>query len=313
MPNDNSNSNGSHQSDNYQNAQSSNYQNIQNGIAQSLDPMGDGAEGNPFNIIDRKNGIDPYGRPVQHAPTNPQGMPPGTESFQASTAPNQFAPNTEGASPMDKWFKPLDNGGQQLGTPQPQPTATPAATPEVPPEFQSVFAASKIDEYQKLLANRDFAGSLVTPEIMEAFKDGDFSALAGIINGAVQQGSALSSFMSSRVADKGVQGMLDNFQNATLPNLLNEHQSKAMWKSPEFSDFNTPEMQPMVNMAMNHIKSQFPQASPQEQQTHALSMLQDMSKHMGGLQFNGNSANPAPVETPPEVSDMERLFNNGQS
>ena len=292
------------QSDNYQNAQSGTNR---NGISQAMDPMS--GDANPFEIIDKKNG-DHFTQQQSFQPPNSQGMPQGMQQFQAPTSQqyNQAAPVDESASPMAKWFTKPDNSlNNQAPTATP---ATPAAAPtEVPAAFQSVFEKSKIEEFQALVGKRDYTKDLVTEELTTAFAAGDFSGLGGLINAAVQQGASMSAFVSSKLAHQGVNGMFENFQNATLPQLLNDHSSSTMWQAKGMESFNSPEMQPMVQMVTSHIKAQFPTASPQEQQSKALEMLQDYSKSMSEMNFapQNPEQNQQPVVA--GMSDMERLFN----
>ena len=276
-----------------------------NGVAQPMDPMGGGD--NFFATLDSKSrGIDPSQQ--QSTPTNNQGFPPGTEAFNPQSQGNQDpTPTQQGGSPMDKWMNKPDNGLNPTGAPTGQPAA-PVAAPVAPVEYQSIFGQAKLEEFQALVANRDFASQLMTPEVLEAFKGGDFTALSSIINGAVQQGAALSAFMGSKVADKGVSGMMDNWQKNTLPNLMNTHQTENMWKAPEYADFSSPAMQPMVQMATNHVKGMYPNASPQQIQSHALSMMKDMTAHMGSLNFQGNQSQQAQQPAGPTMTAMEQLF-----
>jgi len=261
-----------------------------NGITQPLDPMGGGP-----NIFDMMNS---QSAPNSNAPvaTDPNGLPPGTQGF-----PNSSAGSPQGGSPMDKWFKSADNGTSDPATP-----AAPAA-PETP--FESIFARTKIDEYNALVKGKDFVGELFNADVQAQFTSGDFSALPSIINAAVQQGAGLSSFLSSRVADKAVNGMFENFQNKSLPELINNHQMNNMWSTPEYADFSKPEMQPMVQMATSHIRSMFPNASAQEVQQKALEMMQDYSSQMGNMQFAPRNQQQQMEQPADSLSDMEKLFN----
>lgn len=301
------------QNQNGNNAQSANYQNAQsgartvNGIAQPMDPMGD-AGGNPFEVVDQKNG-DHY---TQNLPTNQQGMPQGAPQFQAPTnfAPNQQAPTDESASPMDKWFTKPDNGTQGQApnaAPDGQPVVQ-AQQPANPEAFQSVFAKAKMEEFQALVGKRDYTKDLFTPELAASFKEGDFEGLPALINAAVQQGASMTAFASSRLSDQAVNGMFQNFQNTVLPQLLNEHSTSSMWQAKGMEDFNSTAMQPMVQMVSNQVKSMNPTASPQQLQQLTLQMLQDYSKSLGDMNFQ-QGANQEELQTPVELSAMERLFN----
>ena len=287
--------------------------NTRNGIAQPMDPMGDSV--NPFDVIDYKAG-NHFSQ--QQAPqVGPNGMPIGSAPMAMPQSPQQqggMQSSDEGAAPMDKWFAIPDNGsqgGQQQADPN-NPLATPAAPaqPATPEAYQSLFAKSKMEEFQALTNKRDFVGDLFNDDMAAAFKEGDFTSLPNLINAAVQQGAAMSGFISSRVSDKAVNGMFENFQNATLPGLLRTNQLDTMWQNPEFSNFSSPAMQPMVAMATNHVKGMYPDASPQEIQTKAMAMMQDYSKQMASMSFAPQQSQQQ-EQTPAGngLSDMEMLFN----
>lgn len=275
-----------------------------NGVAQPMDPMGGSV--NVFDVIDHKNG-NHY---TQQAPANSQGMPEGTYPMQLPNSPQSMAPQAtdEGASPMDKWYKKPDNTVIANGQPVDPNVVAATPAPIVPTEFKNLFESSKYEDFQALTNKRDFIGELVNDDLLAAFKEGDFSGLSAVINGAVQQGVALSGYMGAQVSNKAVTGMFNNFQTASLPELLRTNQLDTMWKDPQFSDFSSPAMQPMVAMATNHVKSMFPNASPQEIQSKAMEMMQDYSKELAGKSF-------APQQTPQQqvpqgntLSPMEQLF-----
>lgn len=290
------------QSQHYQNAKSQYESGTVNGIAQPVDPMASNV--NIFDTLAAKNNPNLHQAPN----TNQQGMPVGTELFAAPQAqppaptPNLNTNVQEGGSPMDKWLKPVDNGSQQGGEPKQQA--------EVPAPFKSIFEQSKIEDYHSLVANKDFTGDVFNEDVQAAFKEGDFSSMPSIINAAVQQGVAMAAFMSGKVVDKGLGSVFDNFQSAVLPNVLNDHQLNNMWQAPEFSDFSSPAMQPMVQMATAHVQGMYPNATPQEIQQKALELMQDYNKQLSMTNFNPTSTSGQPqAAEAPTMSDMERLFN----
>ncbi len=274
-----------------------------NGLAQPMDPMSPTAP-NPYELMDKKAG-NHYSQHAPQVPTNAQGMPQGAAPLNVpGMAPNSNTVTDEGGSPMDKWFKKGDNSANV------DSNSAPATPPAAPAPFKSLFESATMENFQQVAAKVDAVGESFTPEIQQQFTDGDFSALPSIINQAVQAGMAHSQFMGSRIAHKGVDQMLQNFQTAQLPDLLRANQVSTMWQSPELQDFNSPAMQPMVQMASNHIQQMYPNISPAELKTQTLEMLRDYSKQLQTANFNPSQPTGSNMQgsSEPQLTDMEMLF-----
>jgi hypothetical protein len=312
MPQDNQGNqahqqNGQNGQNGQQNGQSSNYNNAssghRNGIAYASDPMSPDSP-NVFAMLDSKSRAQSGGNGNNPQPSqNQYGMPMGSGNPQQSDASFQNPQPAQGSgSPMDRWLAKPDNGSQPANSPAQAQAPAEASSP-----YQSPFASTQLAEFQGVLGKRDFVGDMFTPEVQTAFQGGDFSKLPDMINAAVQQGAAMSSFLSSRFADKGVSSMMDNFQSAILPGMFKEHQLSNVMQAPEMADFNSPAMQPMMNMALSHVRGMFPNAAPHELRSKAIEMVGDMSKQLSGMNYNtasptGNSSQQS------SMTEMEMLF-----
>lgn len=261
--------------------------------------------GNIFdNLASRKAGNNNGN--MQVPPQNSGGMPNGAQSYPSANstqpnsgnAPSNIVPN-QGGSPLDNFAPQSHNAPNgspaQQSTPQQQ---QPQPTPQQQQEID--YFNQGLDSYSAYTGNQSYIGDIDEAVATKALQ-GDMASLKQLLNSVAQSAVANSAFMSSRIAGKGVQSQLDAF-GSKVPNMIKEHQMKSMFADDKV--MNHPAMRPMVETAMQSMRSQFPEATPTELQAKVREYMQTMAQV-----FQGQDPNQQQEPEQDATNNLSNFFN----
>lgn len=285
--------------------------NNQGGQPQQQQRSSFGAASDPFsqagsNIFDSLAQRQQAQQGGMEAPqSGPGGMPVGAQQHpnMQSQAPNGgnmgagMLPNggqqSQGTSPLDNFAPKPDNDPNAKGE-------KPAATPEQQQqEARDLFGLGQ-EDFDKYTAEANYINQ-IDEEVATKALQGDMGALQQLLNSVARSAVSQSAFMSTRIAGQGVQNRLDKF-GREVPNMINEHSTKQMFVND--STMNHPAMKPMVESAMNAMKAQHPQASPQELHSKVKEYMNTMASVLSGNQQQEQQASQPNQQPERTMSDF---------
>lgn len=279
--------------------------------------------GSPFqqqgsNIFDqmKKNANPNSTTDNLKAPTmNDQGMPDSSQSIpqqeqQQKQSQPQQSQHQEGStqqqrvSPLDKYTKKPDNdnSGMQSKSQQQAPVHNQSKSQQQESQAPSkTIFDTDLKGWEGAMKNVDLVAG-IEPENIQKALAGDANLFMEIIQQVARTSMHNAAFMSLKASGSGFTTGQEAFSK-TIPDMITSHKFDNLWQGD--SVMNHESAQPMVQALTNQLRNQYPQATPQEIQTHVQQYFEDFSASITG-QKQQDSSNEPEVTT----SDIASFFNH---
>lgn len=170
--------------------------------------------------------------------------------------------NGEGQSPLDKYRGNSDNGQQGQEQQDPNQQQQQQAQQQQPQEVDYFEVGA--DKYQQLFSKQDFTQGIDQEQVQKALQ-GDAEAFMAVLNGVGRNAASNSSFLSSKVASKGVGSRLEKF-GQEVPKMVRDQAVNEMFTNNKNKIYSDPATKPVIESIQSMVLKQNPNATASQVQ-----------------------------------------------
>lgn len=208
--------------------------------------------------------------------------------------------NGQGGSPLDKYRSNGDNGNQSQGGQDPNAQQQQQAQQQQPQEVDYFEVGA--DKYHQLFQQQDFTKG-VDQELVGKALEGDAESFMQVLNSVARNAASGSSYLSSKVASKGVSSRLDKF-GQDVPKMVRDQAVNEMFANNKNKFYTDPAMQPMVEAVRGMVTKRNPNATAQQVTEEVELILKEAMGGFGGA-FAGDDKKKEDAD---DGQDMSALF-----